>query len=117
MWMEGAELMISGKAAAYAGGAAVAGGLARWLADGDYRMVSLVQKLTGGAVGWCFVVAFSVVFPAITENIWAFGALCFLSAYLVEPLLKIIFWRIEHADVSLNVGAAKVQSDGKENEK
>jgi len=106
--------MLSGKAAAYAGGAAVAGGVARWVADGDYRLKTFTQKVVSGIVGWCAIVASTVVFPAILNEIWVFAAACFLSGFLVEPLLKVVFWRIEHADVSVNIGAAKIESNGKE---
>lgn len=116
MWMEGGDLMLSGKAAAYAGGAAVAGGVARWIADGDYRFKTFAQKVVSGLVGWCAIVAISVVAPNLTDNLWAFGATCFLSGFLVEPILKIVFWRFEHADISVNFGPIKADSDGKAND-
>lgn len=109
-------MMLSGKAAAYAGGAAVAGGLSRFVAEGNYRLVALAQNIVGAGVGWCFVVASTIIYPAILDNIWVFGALVYLAAFLVMPFLKIVFWRIEHADFSVNIGPIKADSDGKDTE-
>lgn len=114
MWMEGGGLMLSGKAAAYAGGAAIAGGISRFVAEGDYRWVALAQNIVSAGVGWCFVVASTIVYPSILDNVWVFGAIVYLSAFLVMPFLKIVFWRFEHADVSINFGPIKANSDGKE---
>ena len=114
MWMEGGDLMLSGKAAAYAGGAAIAGGISRFVAEGDYRWVALAQNIVGAGVGWCFVVASTIVYPSILENVWVFGAMVYLAAFLVMPFLKIVFWRIEHEELSMNLGPIKANSDGKE---
>lgn len=114
MWMEGGDLMLSGKAAAYAGGAAVAGGVASFLSRGDYKLQAFVQDIVGAVFGWCIVVTLSVVYRGVTEDPWVFAAAAFLSAYIAPALLKIVFWRIEHADVSVNFGPIKANSDGKE---
>lgn len=116
MRMEGVDLMLSGKAAAYAGGAAVAGGVASFVSRGDYRVQVFVQDLVGAVFGWCIVVTLSVVYRGIVDDPWVFAAAAFLSAYIAPALLKIVFWRIEHADVSLNLGPIKANSDGKDHD-
>lgn len=115
--LEGAELMLSGKAAAYAGGAAVAGGLARYAAEGNYKPQAFVQNIVGAAVGWCFLVACTVIYPAITHEPWAFAALSFLSAYLVPSFLKIVFRRIETAEISFDGAGVEFHSKGEQKDK
>ena len=110
--LEGPGLMITGKAAAYAGGAAFAGGLAKFLARGDYRVQLLVQDLVGAIFGWCLVVALSVVYPALTHDPWVFGAVAFLAAYVAPALLTTVYHRIETVDLKVNAGPVEINSEG-----
>lgn len=110
--LEGSGLMLSGKAAAYAGGAAVAGGVAKFLARGDHKVQTLVQDLVGAAFGWCLVVALSVVYPALISDPWVFASVAFLAAYVAPALLTIVYHRIEHADVKVKAGPVEINSEG-----
>ena len=109
---EGPEVMITGKAAAWAGGAAVAGGIARFLARGDYKVQVFVQDVIGALFGWCLVVALTVVYPAILNDIWVFGAMVFLSAYIAPALLTAVFQRIETVEINVDVGGVEIHSNG-----
>ena len=114
---EGPGMMITGKAAAWAGGAAVAGGLARFLARGDYKFQVLVQDIIGALFGWCLVVALTVVYPTILHDIWVFGAMVFLSAYIAPALLVAVFQRIETVEINVDVGGVEIHSNGKDKSK
>ena len=114
---EGPGMMITGKAAAWAGSAAVAGGLARFLARGDYKFQVLVQDIIGALFGWCLVVALTVVYPTILHDIWVFGAMVFLSAYIAPALLVAVFQRIETVEINVDVGGVEIHSNGKDKNK
>lgn len=114
---EGPGMMITGKAAAWAGGAAIAGGLARFLARGDYKFQVLVQDIIGALFGWCLVVAMTVVYPAILHDIWVFGAMVFLAAYIAPALLVAVFQRIETVEINVDVGGVEIHSNGKGKDK
>ena len=114
--LEGPGLMISGKVATYAGGAAVAGGLARFLARGQYKTQLLVQDIVGAVFGWCLVVAASVIYPSITNDVWVFGAVSFLAAYVAPALLVVVYHRIGTAEIDINAGPVKIHSNGDEKE-
>lgn len=110
--LEGPGMMITGKAAAWAGGAAIAGGVARFLARGDYKVQIFVQDVIGALFGWCLVVAMTVIYPAITHDIWVFGAMVFLSAYIAPALLTTVFQRIETVEINVDVGGVEIHSNG-----
>ena len=109
--------MITGKAAAWAGGAAVAGGFARFLSRGDYKVQVLVQDIVGALFGWCLVVALTVVYTAILNDIWVFAAMVFLSAYIAPALLTTVFQRIETVEINVDVGGVEIHSNGKGKDK
>lgn len=110
--MDGVELMISGKVATYAGGAAVAGGLARFLARGQYKTQLLVQDIVGAVFGWCLVVALSVIYPSLTGDPWVFASVAFLSAYVAPALLTTVYRRIETAEINFDAAGLEIHSKG-----
>jgi hypothetical protein len=105
--------MITGKIAAFAGGAAITGGVARFLARGSYKTQVLVQDIVGAIFGWCLVVSATVIYPAIIQDPWVFGAVAFLSAYISPALLTTVFSRIDTLDLHVNVGPLDITSNGK----
>jgi len=112
--MDGFGIMITGKAAAWAGGAAVAGGIARFLARGEYKTQLFVQDIVGAIFGWCLVVAISVLYPQIVSDPWIFASIAFISAYVSPAILQTVFRRIETVEVHVKAGVVEVHSDGKE---
>jgi hypothetical protein len=105
--------MISAKVLLYTGGAALAGGLARFMARGSYKTQLFIQDIMGASVGWCAVVTATVIYPKLLDEPWVFGATCFLSAYITPALLTFVFSRMDGLDVNINVGAIEINSQGK----
>lgn len=109
---EGVTAMFTKSAATWALGAGAAGGVARWAYDGKSSFRSFMQHVIGGMVGMSFVVSSTLFWPHILDNLAVFAAFVFLSGFLVMPILKIIFRRIETAEISFDGAGIEFHSKG-----
>lgn len=108
--------MISKSAFAYAAtatAAGAAGGAARWAFDGKRGLQTFLQYIVGGVFGGAAVITASPFLPVLEQSWVVFIAAVFGFAFLIVPVIRIVFGRAETADIHLDLPGIDVDSKGK----